>query len=235
MPPLLADAAPRPLAVEEPLLRFWPELLRVEESLFEPELSAVLVLVDELLPWFELSRDELSLPWFELSALLFVVWVFDAVELSLPWFERSVVVEVLVVWVFDAVELSLPWFELSAVLVEVFVEVLVDELLPWFELSEVLVDVLVVVFVAVLVDEFELSEVLVEVLVDEFELSAVLVTVELSVQVEVPPSLAFSPLPSCATLVDELVDGSVVWAWAFRPKASDRAVTSKVLFMLKFP
>ena len=27
------------------------------------------------------------------------------------------------------------------------------------------------------------------------------------------------------------VVGSVVWAWAFRPKASDRAVTSKVLFM----
>ena len=39
-------------------------------------------------------------------------------------------------------------------------------------------------------------------------------------------------------LVDELfpwfelsVVGSVVWAWAFSPKASDRAVTSKVLFM----
>jgi len=73
------------------------------------------------------------------------------------------------------------------------------------------------------------------VLVDEllpwFELSRV----ELSVQVEVPPSLALIPLPSWLTLVDELVDGSVVCAWAFRPKASDRAVTSKVLFMLKFP
>ena len=148
-----------------------------------------------------------------MSALLFVVWVFDAVELSLPWFERSVVVEVLVVWVFVAVELSLPWFELSAVLVEVFVEVLVDELLPWFELSEVLVEV----FVDELLPWFELSR------------------LELSVQVEVPPSLAFSPLPSCETLVEELVDGSVVWAWAFRPNASDRAVTSKVLFMLKFP
>jgi hypothetical protein len=31
------------------------------------------------------------------------------------------------------------------------------------------------------------------------------------------------------------VVGSVVWAWAFRPNASDRAVTSKVLFIKNSP
>lgn len=66
-----------------------------------------------------------------------------------------------------------------------------------------------------------------------FELSVVtvLVVVELSSMLAVAPSLAFTAGPAWVRLVEESVAGSVVWAWAFRPKASDSAVTSKVLFM----
>ena len=67
----------------------------------------------------------------------------------------------------------------------------------------------------------------------EASVVTVLVFVELLSELAVPLSLALTPGPVWVTVVEESVGGTVVWAWAWadRPKASDRAVTSKVLFM----
>ncbi len=90
-------------------------------------------------------------------------------------------------------------------------------------------------FVVVLVDWLLLMFERVEESLPWFEASVVtvLVFVELLSELAVPLSLALTPGPVWVTVVEESVVGSVVWAWAcaVRPKASDRAVTSKVLFM----